>query len=120
MDIVNEYLQRCEAHRQRRAGYRGPAPPVVCRDGFSISIQAGEFPYSEPRSNTGPWQSVECGFPNQVDLALMPYAETEDDPLHTVYAYVPVSVVAAVLEAHGGIDYDAIALGLLTQPKRNQ
>lgn len=111
MDIVNEYLRRCAVHRS--VGFFPIAPPVICRDGFSISIQAGAHHYSRPRSPTGPWQQVECGFPSVVDTILMPYAETEDDPLHTVYAYVPVMVLAQVLEAHGGIDYDAIALNLL-------
>lgn len=69
--------------------------------------------YSEPRNNQGPWHRVECGFPSETELDLMPWAETEDDPLHTVYAYVPVEKVCEVLEKHGGIDYDAIALRLL-------
>lgn len=111
MDIVNEYLRRCDRHRAR--GLYSTVPPVVCRDGFSMSIQAGSHHYSRPRSPTGPWQAVECGFPSAVDSTLMPYAETEDDPLHTVYAYVPVTLVSEILERHGGIDYDSIAFSIL-------
>lgn len=117
-DIVNEFLRRAGAHKRPHWGL--PVPYVICRDGFKISVQAGQTLYCEPRQNQGPWRKVECGYPSDIDPDLMPWAESEDDPCLTVYAYVPVEAVAAVLEKHGGIDYDAIALGLLTQPKQNQ
>jgi hypothetical protein len=46
-------------------------------------------------------------------MDLMSWAETEDDPLHTVYAYVPVEKLCEILTKHGGIDYDAMAFMLL-------
>lgn len=33
----------------------------------------------------------------------MQYAEDEDRPTATVYGYVPVSVVEALIDKHGGI-----------------
>jgi len=40
-------------------------PRIVCRDGFSISVQAGEYMYSAPRQNGLPaYFEVECGYPS--------------------------------------------------------
>lgn len=83
-------------------------PKVVCADGFSISIQASEYHYCSPRVTFCPmdgwnrYTEVELGFPNQVEEDLLEYAEDED-PLDTVYGYVPVELVDKVLEKHGGI-----------------
>lgn len=88
-------------------------PAVICRDGFTMSIQAGFMNYSTPRRNTGPWTLVECGFPSEMVPELRPYAETDETLLETVYGYVPVALVSEVLERHGGIDYESIAFSML-------
>lgn len=46
---------------------------------------------------------MEVGYPSSVADALMPYAEDPETPTRTVYAYVPVHIVDAVIAAHGGI-----------------
>lgn len=124
LDIVNDYLLRCEKLREftlaNGTKARIPAPHAVCRDGFRISIQAGEFSYCEPRVHTGPWTKVECGYPSDTEEDLLPWAEALDEPLNTVYAWVPVDVVASVLEKHGGIDYESIALRILENSQSNQ
>ena len=78
------------------------APRIVCADGFSMSVQAGEAIYCTPRNSDGPWTAVEVGFPSAKADLLMPYAEEPDKPTDTVYGYVPVSVVAQVIIDHGG------------------
>jgi hypothetical protein len=78
-------------------------PRIECADGFSMSVQAGEFLYSTPRENTGPWRAVEIGFPSEACPELMPFAEDADKPTDTVYSYVPIRVVAYVIDRHGGI-----------------
>lgn len=78
---------------------------VVCADGFSVSIQAHDGAYCEPRrdSYTAGYQSVELGYPNRPCIFINKYAEDSSRPTDTVYAYVPASVVRKMLLAHGGI-----------------
>ena len=78
---------------------------TVCADGFSISVQAGEFLYSTPRENRGPWANVECGFPSERPEPWsdwVTYCEDADRPTDTVYGYVPVGMVEDLIALHGG------------------
>jgi len=79
-----------------------PAPRIRCRDGFIMSVQVSKCHYCTPRNNIGPWTHVEVGFPSQKEDLLMEYAEDPDHPTETVYGYVPVEIVMAVIEKHGG------------------
>jgi hypothetical protein len=81
---------------------------VFCNDGFNMSVQAGSALYSAPRVTlrskyTCFYREFEVGFPSEKEDLLMPYAEDEDKPTETVYAYVPIEVVNKVIEKHGGI-----------------
>ena len=76
---------------------------VVCGDGFTMSVQAGQHSYSDPRDDIGPYVAVEVGFPSDEEGLLMLYAENPDDPTGTVYAFTPSRVVLNVLAKHGGI-----------------
>lgn len=79
-------------------------PRLECVDGFSVSMQADEFKYCSPRDNSGPWYKVELGFPSAVPTdEVMEYAENKDDPTGTVYGYVPIQVVARLIDEHGGL-----------------
>ena len=89
---INEYLRSNPI----------PAPHIQCRDGFTMSVQASEFHYCTPKNNIGPWTRVEVGFPSQKEDLLMDYAEDPDHPTETVYGYVPVEIVIAIIERHGG------------------
>lgn len=77
-------------------------PRIECKDGFTISVQASRFHYSEPRENSGPYTRVEVGFPTEKCEELMEYAENASEPTDTVYAYVPIEIVEALIEKHGG------------------
>lgn len=82
-----------------------PRKRTVCKDGFEVSIQAGESLYCTPRTNTGPWYAVELGYPSERPEpwdAWSQYAEEPDEPTGTVYGYVPTELVLALIEAHGG------------------
>jgi hypothetical protein len=50
-------------------------PRVTFADGTSVSIQASSFHYCSPRTNEGPWDEVEIGFPSRELPELLPYAE---------------------------------------------
>ena len=78
---------------------------VHCADGFTMSVQASGGHWCSPRAVVPDEQytSVEVGFPSAREELLMPYVGDEDAPTETVYSYVPVDVVAAVVERHGGL-----------------
>ena len=81
-------------------------PRITCKDGFTISVQGSSFSYATPREDNPPngYTHVECGFPSTTPKTaeLLRYAE-DIDFTETVYGWVPVDVVQAELDAHGGI-----------------
>ena len=86
-------------------------PMIVCRDGFKVSVQASRTHYCQPRDNYGPWFQVELGYPSEGDDRLTEYMDfySSDpdelpDPTNQVYGYVPLDIVLAIFEDHGGID----------------
>lgn len=87
-------------------------PRIICNDGFSLSVQCSEMTYCTPRTNSKTYQEVEVGYPSEVELVLLKYAESREDPTKTVYGYVPVELVQQVIDKHGGIDVEAIFPGL--------
>ena len=77
---------------------------VVCKDGFTMSVQAGETQYCYPReTGADRYTEVEIGFPNEPEDLLLEFAEDGDRPTETVYAYVPASLVTLVIAKHGGM-----------------
>jgi len=77
---------------------------VVCKDGFTMSVQANDTSYCHPRvRNAERYKEVEIGFPNECEDLLLEYAEDPGSPTETVYSYVPASVVSLVIAKHGGI-----------------
>lgn len=97
---INEYLLQ-----QRKPNAPWPiAKRITCRDGFSLSVQANRTAYCSPRDNEGPWMKVEVGFPSSVPEGIMDYAETAGDPTGTVYGYVPIELVEALIDKHGGAE----------------
>lgn len=97
---INEFLQ---AYRRVEHGMNVTRPRVACNDGYTVSVQAGWGIYSNPREDADHYFAVELGYPSDKDDELIPYAENEEAPLDTVYSFVPVDLVDAVLEKHGGI-----------------
>ena len=69
-----------------------------------MSVQASSNHYCSPREDEGPWTHVEVGYPNRVEPLLWEWAEVKGAWTDTVYPRVPVEVVAAVVELHGGFD----------------
>lgn len=79
-------------------------PRIVCKDGYSISVQASEYHYCAPRINLedGCYYSVELGYPNEYDELINKYADDKDS-IDTVFGFVPTSVVDSLIEKHGGL-----------------
>ena len=77
---------------------------VTCADGFTVSIQAGKFNYSEPRDHgCAAYESVELGFPNRPCIFIRDYAEHPHKLTESIYGYVPAHVVRRMIAGHGGI-----------------
>ena len=76
---------------------------IKCADGFSMSVQASKGSYCSPRDDSGPYDSVEVGFPSSYDYYLHQYAEDPEKPTDTVYGWVPADTVMMCIDAHGGM-----------------
>lgn len=102
MNVLREWLKNTY---KVSFGYQETRPRIVCKDGFSMSVQAGEAMYSTPRTNvrSGYYLNVEIGFPSEKEELICEYAEDSSDYTRTVYPYVPVEVVEKVIEKHGGM-----------------
>lgn len=91
----------------RRDDYKptGVSNTLKCADGFTMSVIAGGGAYAIPREGGGPYAAVEVGYPSgrpEPWSEWEEYAERADDPTATVYGFVPVAMVEALIEAHGG------------------
>lgn len=103
---------------------------IECADGFSLSVISGGGTYSTPRpalcstrvpghcpgvrmpmlnqvecTYTGPFTALEVGFPSERPEpwnAWSEYVEDPDQPTETVYGYVPVEIIRALIDSHGG------------------
>ena len=89
---------------------RKPHNPVItCEDGFTMSVQARDSAYCEPREDypSEPYTHVECGYPNAPprtkELRECAECSGEYGYCNTVYPYVPIAIVQAEFDAHGGI-----------------
>lgn len=77
---------------------------LKCKDGFSMSVQAGRDKYSKPIDRyriKGDYTHFEVLFPSEPCIELMAYITQPG-----VYAYVPAQVVEKIIRKHGGISYE--------------
>ena len=130
---LNEWLKdTIETEVSAVKWYQTKRPRVFCKDGYSVSIQASEYHYCEPKysqippKENGRWliYNDNCFFgddPREEFFSpdYIPYKTVElgypseadelinefaegDDYTNTVYAHVPVEVVEQLIEKHGG------------------
>ena len=102
---MSEHLTTLRHHMRtaRVPGYLNTCRKVVCGDGFSMSVQASSMHYCSPKNDEGPWETVEVGFPSAIEPLLWDYADEPGAWTNTVYGYVPIELVATVIEVHGGL-----------------
>ena len=94
---------------------------VVCKDGFSMSVQANKYSYCWPRvDNAKTYIKVEIGYPSHSEPLIIKYAEDQDNPTNTVYGYVPVELVTLVITKHGGMVSGEVPDGVLVYDKAGQ
>ena len=91
-----------------------PSNMIHCADGFTMSVTAGDGCYCSPRPGwfdgtpetfEGPYSAVEVGYPSSRPEPWGDWeqcCENPDAPTSTVYGYVPVTLVRALVAAHGG------------------
>ena len=106
---INEFIQKYRKVKKLVPGMtRSYNPHVVCKDGFKMSVQAGQTLYSTPKDVADDYEEAEVGYPSTEETLLTTYAEDNDNLCDTVYGYVPCSIIDEVIEKHGGIDEEAI------------
>ena len=78
---------------------------IKCVDGFSVSAQASKNSYCSPRIDCfDNYTEIELGYPSEyMGDEFVKYCENKSNPTDTVYAYVPVKLVEALIYKHGGI-----------------
>lgn len=107
MDVPFDFNEHQRKHEFTKSGtgYFRVMPRITCADGFSLSVQSSEFHYCLPRvALYDHYTHVEVGFPSEPVPELMEWIElTKSEPTDSVYGYVPVEVVNAVINAHGGL-----------------
>ena len=106
---INEFIQKYRKVKKLVPGMTSShTPHVICKDGFTMSVQVGQSLYSEPKDDANHYEEVEVGYPSKEEYLLTNYAEDRDNLCGTVYGYVPCSVIDKVIEKHGGIDEEKI------------
>lgn len=102
--------------------YRVPDSPcnlryrIRCKDGFSVSVQRSRYHHCDLWAGLAAWDkpdftaemSFELGFPSEKDDLIMQYADEPDNPMDTVYNYVPKAVVEELIKRHDGFNIEAI------------
>ena len=90
----------------------GIFPPVICKDGLFISVQASMFHYCEPKEtidNVTDYESLEIRLdPDELTETEMDLISIFEGHEKCEYFYVPVAVVDIIISNHGGIDNDAV------------
>ena len=82
-------------------------PQLYCIDGFHLGVVAGNHAFSTPRApNARKYSHVEVVRPSQTCENLLQYAQDPGSPCETSYGFVPVKAVEALIESHGGVDWD--------------
>ena len=102
--------ETAESYRARRSSK--PSNKITCADGFHLSVIAGSGTYCSPRPGMtaddaygGPYAAVEVGYPSERPEPWSDweqFCENQEDPTSTVYGFVPVEMVQALVESHGG------------------
>lgn len=105
--MIKEFLKETTEYEEKIPGYKNLKlrPRIICKDGFSMSVQASQYHYCEPREDLdeGDYTEVEVGLISQEEELLEEYAEDHDDPITTLYCFVPLEVIDEVIAKHGGL-----------------
>ena len=94
-------------------------PRIVCKDGFSISIQVHNGNYCASENGTRTfgldWKLVEWGFPSE-DIDAKKYNAESLPTTKSVGAYVEIGLIDELCEQHGGMDLQQTLRGAYPKP----
>lgn len=83
-------------------------PYIVCKDGFSISLQVSNSNYCGSENGYQrfgyEWKTIEFGFPSEEEELLKEFADNED--VCNSVGCITIELAEEVLAKHGGIDLD--------------
>jgi len=105
MDVLSAYITRMREKAVLGRLSHEVMPPLVCRDGLELSIQASSYHYCTPKTHEGPWTAMELGFPSKSVPELRQWREDlgDDSPdEECIFGWVPVDMLLKTIEKHGG------------------
>lgn len=76
---------------------------VVCKDGFSMSVQANSGVSCDPRRDNVIYVGVEVGYPSRREQLLDEYVSKKGNWTESVYGFVPANIIDDIIEKHGGM-----------------
>lgn len=82
-----------------------PLPPIICGDGFEMSVQASRSHLSSPKIDSDDFSvytKYEVGYPSDVEPRLVPYIEEESRG--RIFSFVPIEVIVSIINDHGGFE----------------
>lgn len=79
-------------------------PWIVCKDGFTFSVQGSRSHYCFPRERTMHYDKLEIGYPSIEEPLINEWADKDESYTNSTYGFVPVNVIDEVLIKHGGIN----------------
>jgi hypothetical protein len=131
MNIINNFLKKfmkVSRHHYNNGDemVHSRCHPVICNDGFQMSVQVGEQLYSNPRAYIaeGSYSEAEVGFPSEreplIDEYVERYSEDFVDFTNRVYPFVPCDIIDAVIEKHGGINEAAVIDSILAEDQGSE
>jgi hypothetical protein len=82
---INEFLELFSRRQIYPYQMKSLYPAIKMKSGLEMSVQASRTHYCTPRSDFGPYDRVEVGFPNRVVGELLIYQELPPK----VYSYLP-------------------------------
>ena len=62
---INEFIQKYRIVKKIVPGMTSSyCPHVICKDGFKMSVQAGQSNYSTPKDVVDSYEEAEVGYPS--------------------------------------------------------
>ncbi len=103
LEVLVPWLEK-GVHSNYGYGHRG-TNALRLADGTTLSIQASETHYCEPRKLVpyAEYSEFEIGYPSKNFGLLKQYAEDPENMTDTVYGWVPIKVIKYLIRNCGGV-----------------
>ena len=77
---INEFIKKYRIVKKIIPGVTSShTPHVICKDGFKMSVQAGQSLYSTPKDVVDNYEEMEVGYPSEEEYLIAKYAEEGDN-----------------------------------------